>query len=98
MAEEIIPTENLEQTKTVNQKIGLDKEIFYLSVACVLITFVYIFAITFIPIPKENVRYGDICLGFLLGTLVGTIITYYFGSSSSSKSKEEAMTRLLEKK
>lgn len=86
-----------EESKKQNFKVGLTDKLLYFSITCVLLTFVYIFSITFIPIPKDNQRYADVVLGFLLGTLVGTIITYYFGSSNSSKEKEEAYRSLVNK-
>ncbi len=46
---------------------------------------IYIAAITWIPIPADNVRFADTCLGFLLGTVVSTIINFFFGSSMSRR-------------
>jgi hypothetical protein len=51
---------------------------------------VYLFCVTFINIPKDNHRVVDTVLGFLIGTLVATIINYYFGDSqTSSKTNEQ---------
>ena len=55
------------------------------SIAAVL----YIGFITFGAIPPANVRFADTILGFLLGTVVATIINFYFGSSDGSKKKDE---------
>ncbi len=49
----------------------------------------YIVFITFGTIPEANVRFADTILGFLLGTVVATIINFYFGSSEGSKKKDE---------
>ncbi len=40
----------------------------------------YIGFITFMPIPPANVRFADTALGFVLGTIVSTIIGYFYGS------------------
>jgi hypothetical protein len=48
----------------------------------------YVTAITFHAIPKDNVRFADTVLGFLLGTLISTLINWYFGSSKSANDKE----------
>jgi len=37
--------------------------------------------------------FANIILGFLLGTAVATIISFFYGSSKSSKDKTEAMMK-----
>ena len=48
----------------------------------------YIGFITFGHIPEENQRFADTILGFLLGTVVATILQFFFGSSMGSKEKD----------
>lgn len=55
------------------------------------VCFVYIFLITFIKIPVANQRYADICLGFLLGTFLATIIQFFYGSTQTSKEKDSVL-------
>lgn len=50
----------------------------------------YICAITFIPIPKDNVRFVDVSLGFLLGTVLTAGVSYYLGGSDKEKHKPTA--------
>jgi ABC-type nitrate/sulfonate/bicarbonate transport system permease component len=45
--------------------------------------------------PKENTHFAEIILGFLLGTAVATIISFFYGSSKSSKDKTESMKGLM---
>lgn len=54
----------------------------------------YIAAITFSSIPEANVRFADTILGFMLGTLLGTILNFFFGSSASSTQKNSLLTDL----
>ena len=51
----------------------------------------YFFAITFGQVPASGKDFGNIILGFLLGTAVATIISFFYGSSKSSKDKTDAM-------
>lgn len=50
---------------------------------------VFIFAITFGQVPEASVRFVDLVLGFLLGTVISTIIQFFFGSSISSRKKTD---------
>lgn len=56
-----------------------------------IVSTAYIGAITFIQIPESSVRFADLIIGFLLGTVVSTIIQFFFGSSKSSKDKDDAI-------
>ena len=56
---------------------------------------VYIFLITFTYIPELNIRFADTILGFLLGTVVATILNFFLGSSASSKEKTEVLAAEL---
>jgi hypothetical protein len=49
----------------------------------------YIGFITFGTIPENNQRFADTILGFLLGTVVATILQFFFGSSMGSKEKDK---------
>ena len=52
-----------------------------------VVSVVYLFMITFVTIPAANVRFADTVLGFLLGTVIATVINYFYGSSKSSADK-----------
>ena len=52
---------------------------------------VYIPLITFSNIPDGNVRFADTVLGFILATVVATILNFFFGSSAGSKAKQETI-------
>ncbi|MEY3105228.1 MAG: hypothetical protein RJA72_1260 [Pseudomonadota bacterium] len=65
--------------------------VMYLATFWSLTAVVYIFLITFTNIPELNVRFADTILGFLLGTVVATILNFFLGSSASSKEKTEVL-------
>lgn len=54
----------------------------------------YFFCVTFLQLPEGGRDFANIILGFLLGTAVATIISFFYGSSKSSKDKTEAMMKV----
>ena len=69
---------------------GVDyqKKILGLTWFLFITSMTYIFLITFIPIPKDNIRFADTALGFILATVMGSVIGYYFGNSFSGRQVE----------
>ena len=65
--------------------------VYYLASFWSIVGVVYIFFITFAPIPESNVRFADTVLGFLLGTILATIINFFLGSSKSSADKNQLL-------
>lgn len=70
--------------------------IYFYAVFWSVASALYIGFITFADIPKDNVRFADTILGFLLGTIVATIINFFYGSSKGSQDKTEALKKELE--
>ena len=69
--------------------------VMYLATFWSVTAVAYIFLITFTNIPETNVRFADTILGFLLGTVVATILNFFLGSSASSKEKTEVLAAEL---
>lgn len=69
--------------------------VYYFASGIVTVSFVYIFVITFYPIPEQNIRFADTVLGFLLGVGLASIFNYFFGSSKGSKDKGDAINAAL---
>ena len=83
------------------QKVALQQDdIFSKRFTMYLTTFwsvaavVYIGFITFGEIPMSNVRFADTILGFILGTVIATVLNFWFGSSIGSKDKAELLGHL----
>ena len=60
---------------------------YYLAMFWSIVGAGYIIAATWFPVLNEKM--ADTVLGFLLGTIVATIINYFFGSSKGSKDKQD---------
>jgi hypothetical protein len=69
----------------------------YLATFWSLAAVLYIGFVTFGEIPLANVRFADTILGFLLGTIIATIMNFFFGSSIGSKDKDEINKKLFSK-
>jgi Na+-driven multidrug efflux pump len=50
----------------------------------------FLFGVTFYDIPKDNIRFADTILGFMLGTIISTIIGYYMGSKHNHQEEGAA--------
>lgn len=68
--------------------------IYYLATFWSVFGVIYIFFITFGNIPANNVRFADTILGFILGTIIATIINFFFGSSKGSTDKQDVINQL----
>ena len=89
---------DLENTKDARdlQKVALQQDdvfskrfIYYLAIFWSVIGASYIFLATFSEVV--NPKMADTVLGFLLGTIVSTIINFFFGSSKGSKDKSKLL-------
>jgi hypothetical protein len=65
----------------------------YLTVFWSVAAVAYVGFITFGVIPDKNVRFADTILGFILGTVVATMLNFWFGSSIGSKEKAESLKK-----
>ena len=76
----------------------LQKNFVYLFISVwSLFAISYIVAVTFLEIPKENQRFADTILGFLLATALGGMFQYLLGTTPQSKAKDSAIKALAEK-
>lgn len=85
------------QIAALNQSDIFSKRfVYYLATAWSAFAMLYIAFITFGQIPVSNVRFADTILGFLLGTVVATILAYFFGSSAANKAKDASISGLID--
>lgn len=67
--------------------------IFWFIVGLTAVTIAYNIAITFIAIPEKNIRFADTFQGFLLGTAMGTGISYLIGSSAEKTKQNNSVNQ-----
>ena len=65
--------------------------IYIFASAWSLFAMIFILMVSFGTIPPGSVRFVDTTLGFLLGTVVSTVIQFFFGSSVSSRKKTDEL-------
>ena len=56
----------------------------------------YMAGITFGNIPKESIRFADTITGFLLGTVVATLLAFFYGSTMRNHVKDDSIKALSE--
>lgn len=59
-----------------------------LAVGMLIYSCIFICMIIWIPIPEPQNRYVDYILGFLTGTVVTTVINYFYGNSSKTDKRD----------
>jgi hypothetical protein len=83
------------QNNALNQSDVFAKRfVYYFAAFWSVFAVVYISAITFATIPKDNIRFADTIVGFLLGTVVATILNFFYGTSKSSQDKTDKLAEM----
>jgi hypothetical protein len=78
------------QVTALNQSDVFSKRFtMYLTAFWSIAAAIYIGFITFSVIPDKNIRFADTILGFVLGTVLATMLNFWFGSSIGSKEKDK---------
>lgn len=71
--------------------------IYFFTIFWSIASAAYIGFITFAQIPPENIRFADTILGFILGTAVAGMFSFFYGSTSSSKAKDATIHNMAKK-
>jgi uncharacterized membrane protein len=77
---------DLQKSALAQDDIFSKRFVYYLAIFWSVISAIYFFLATFTEVVNEEM--ADIILGFLLGTVAGSIINFFFGSSAGSKEKD----------
>lgn len=66
------------------------------AVVIILITFLYLFAVTFWPMTRDGAEQAKTITPFLLGTVIGTLIGFYYGNKSKQQEQTPVDTAAVE--
>jgi gas vesicle protein len=76
----------------IESKMGKEKKVVYsMASGCLFAAFLYIFLVTWLPIPQTGVDHSKVIIGFLLGSVIGTIIGMYWGTSKGSQAQSDTI-------
>jgi len=93
--EDVQSARQMQQTALQQTDLFSKRFVYYFAIFWSLVASVYIAFITFGEIPARNVRFADTILGFILGTIIPTIVYYFYGTSRSSWKKDEVFAKML---
>ena len=68
--------------------------VYYFALFWSVCSVAYIGAITFATIPDQNIRFADTILGVILGTVIATILNFFYGTSKSSQDKTDKLAEM----
>lgn len=82
------------QVEALKQNDNFSKRfIYYLALLWSSFAAFYITLITFLEIPEKSIRFADSALSFLLGTVVATIVCFFYGGSLGRDRSDESNSR-----
>lgn len=60
----------------------------WISILVILASFAFLFTMLFVKVPKENEALINVVAGAVLVGGVGSVVSYYFGSSKTSENNQ----------
>lgn len=61
------------------------RHVYYYSWFITIVSFIYFFMVSFMPVENRNRDFINIILGFLIGTAINSLIRFFYGSSNKSQ-------------
>lgn len=89
LADDSKSARNMQIAALAQEDIVSKRFIYFFASVWSIFSIAYVTSITFLNVPQDNTRFADTVLGFLLGTIIATMIQYFYGSSMGSKLKDE---------
>ena len=79
---DIVAARGMKNTNKVQKELDA-RYVFWLSAFILGVGFLYIFSITWLPIPETNLRIADTITGVFIGSIIVTIINYFYNKDRS---------------
>lgn len=70
----------------------------WVGIICLVLSFGYISALTWVPVPEMNIRFADTSLGVILGTVIAQILGYFFGRDDAGHNTNTVNSKLQQEK
>lgn len=61
------------------------EKLYWFCVGIVTYGMIFLTCLVWVPIPKDNIRFADVILGFITGSLITGAIAYLLGGSATVK-------------
>jgi hypothetical protein len=68
--------------------------VYYFSIVWSLFSMAFMLVVTLADIPNDNVNTVNVILGFLLGTAISSIFSFFLGTTKSSQTKDATIQTL----
>ncbi len=68
--------------------------VYYFSIVWSLFSMAFMLVVTLADIPNDNVNTVNVMLGFLLGTAISSIFSFFLGTTKSSQTKDATIQTL----
>ena len=72
--------------------------VYYFSIFWSLFGMIFMLIATLVEIPEKNINTVNVILGFLLGTAISSIFSFFLGTSRSSQNKDATIQQLTANK
>lgn len=83
------------QQAALGQEDKFSKRFIYYLTSFLIITGIgYLFMVSFLVTPKENQRIVDTALGFIMGTVISSVIAFFYSSTKTSNEKTQQIVKL----
>lgn len=63
------------------QDIFVRRFLYYFAIGIMIVATGFIFGVTFVEIPEDNLRVVDTIMGWMTGTMMSTVLYFFYGAS-----------------
>lgn len=72
--------------------------VYYLTAFLVVCGFGYIYMVTYYPVPLQNKEIVNTVMGLIIGTVFGSVLSFFYGTTKSSNEKSTLIAQLAKEK